>query len=274
MRRFRTYGLALLFSAVMVAPAFAGTIDFSTFPGGPGVDPKWQPITSVLDGSGNIIPGSTYWAPLTASGDGGFQHTIGNYMIGGDTGDNFGADPQPAFSASDVEYWGTATAGHPADTNIAFDSGGVFSAGTNLRLEVAGNAGINSFGYYLLSAPGTLIQLYAGSDGPNTLASFVPVGAFGFYLTGAAGTFRSDGTSQSGDADGNQHFAVFRDVAFPGAQDAVWIGVEDVPFGSADRDYQDFIVRVDVPEPATFLLVGSGLLALGVRLGVRGRRRS
>jgi hypothetical protein len=37
---------------------------------------------------------------------------------------------------------------------------------------------------------------------------------------------------------------------------------EDLPFSSSDRDYQDFIVEVSVPEPATIALLGLGALSL------------
>jgi hypothetical protein len=270
MLRLGLYWFALLLSVVMVSPATAATIDFGVFPGGQvGGDPGWQGVT--VNGTGNITT-AAYWNN-TSFDTPNFGHTIGNYMIAGETVDAFGGTGL-AFSPADVQWWGNASSPGTADSNIAFATPGN-QIGTNLRLEVAGNDIFNSFGYYLLSAPGTLIQLYAGSDGPNAVAFFNPGGSpFGFYLTGPGGTFRTDGAN-IGDTAGNQHFAAFRDTAFPGASESLWLGVEDLPFSTADRDFQDMIVRIDaVPEPATLLLIGSGLLALGVQLGVRGRRRS
>jgi hypothetical protein len=38
---------------------------------------------------------------------------------------------------------------------------------------------------------------------------------------------------------------------------------EDLPFSSpSDKDYQDFVVEVSVPEPATICLLGLGALSL------------
>jgi hypothetical protein len=73
-------------------------------------------------------------------------------------------------------------------------------------------------------------------------------------------------TSGASANTGQQHFAVFG--APPDAPYLYWIGMEDLRLGSSDRDYNDMIVRVSVvtPEPASWLLVGAGLvLATWVR---------
>jgi hypothetical protein len=270
MLRLGLYSVALLLSVVMVSPASAATIDYGVFPGGQvGGNPGWQGVT--VNGSGDITT-AAYWNNLSTDSP-NFGHTIGNYMIGGETTDAFGGTGL-SFSPADVQWWGNAS-GLSADPNIAFSTAtaGGF-VGTNLRLEVAGFSASNTFGYYLTSAPGALIELYDGAATTGAVNFFLPVGDFGFYLTSNGNIFRSDATGQTGEFDGNQHFTAFRDTAFAGAERAIWIGVEDLAFGGADRDYQDMIVRIDaVPEPATLLLVGSSLLALGFA-GARARRRS
>jgi hypothetical protein len=81
-------------------------------------------------------------------------------------------------------------------------------------------------------------------------------------------------------ADGNIHSAISR-WAKDGAigQDGYLVGFEDLP-GESDFDYNDFEFVVSgvtdnpVPEPATFVLFGSALVAVGVVQLRRKRQRS
>ena len=50
-----------------------------------------------------------------------------------------------------------------------------------------------------------------------------------------------------------------------GPQSTAWIGLSDSAYPTADSDFQDMVVRVDqIPEPASFAVLGAGLLALGL----------
>lgn len=145
----------------------------------------------------------------------------------------------------------------------------MFDAGVNtphigyLRLEVAGNHLINQFGWYTVNQQGGFedFLLFSGPDTPLAgPVQFNPLQPFGFFLTAAGGqTFRSG-------VDGNQ-FALFAETpASPAPGQFLtryWIAVEDVKFGSADRDYNDLVVSITVvPEPSVVSLAGLGLVLL------------
>jgi hypothetical protein len=182
---------------------------------------------------------SPYWDGN--SYDSGSSYNIGNYLTntGGFTG---GSGPGSAY-----QYWGTATGGSDP---FGFDWISGSSQGA-LKLEVAGFAPENIFGYY--DADG-LHPIFGGSATAGASTIFTPTGDYGFYLTSPQGTFR---TGMTGVDDLYQHFAIFREA--PGAY---WIGMEDLKTGS-DFDYNDMVVRVSsVPEPATMMLLGFGLVGL------------
>jgi len=167
------------------------------------------------------------------------------------------------------------------------------TASTALLLEIAGNAGINSFGIYNLNS-GQMLQVFAGSDSGVTTATVTFSGgtatvnshslyvgsAFGFYLQTAGGPTWYSQQSLNG---GDDHMVTLQTAsdqtlnlsasglggwALPGSQTESWdpgqylLGWEDLPLSTGDNDYQDMLVKVNaepVPE-ATTMIAGALLL--------------
>jgi len=146
-------------------------------------------------------------------------------------------------------------------------------------LGVTTNDLTNVFGIYNSSLTGAAavaseIPLF----GPGTLTvgttrdeSAVSFSTIGFYLLKSGGItwFSNDSlnaNAASGDLAGHQHFALFNVAS---NANLFYLGTEDWVTNSGEGvngDYNDIIVRVNataVPEPATFALMGAGLLGLG-----------
>jgi hypothetical protein len=192
--------------------------------------------------------GSPYWD--NSSGDGSRKNV--GYLL-----DNKFSD-YPAF-------WGNSSGGF--DTDIYFKKTSAYS-GAALTVEIAGYANYNSFGWYEWDSSGyTLHQIFAGSDSAASAGTFAPSAEYGFYLLNKTGHLFMSQAGAWGSTDPSfQHFAVFQQD--PGVY---WLGIEDLP-GGGDKDYNDMVVQVaaaPVPEPATMLLLGSGLIGLATA----GRRK-
>ncbi|MGH9521897.1 MAG: DUF4114 domain-containing protein [Terriglobales bacterium] len=187
--------------------------------------------------------GTPYWDHTSWDGS---QKNIGYCLTG--TG-NCGMSGAPG----QIPYWGYSNG--TADLNITFAPTGANAA--TMKIEIAGNAGINQFGYSDIN--GNHI-IFTGPQGAGATATFTAAGSYSFFMIGANGTYYSNAALNSDNQVNFQHFAVFEGL---GTGD-YWLGIEDLN-SSGDKDYNDMVVHVtatSTPEPESFMLFGAGLAAL------------
>jgi hypothetical protein len=189
--------------------------------------------------------GTPYWDRKSRDGS---NRNIGHCLTG--TG-NCTTTNYPAWTdrPGNIPYWGSATG--TADSSWYMQRSGTGNQ-TALKIEIAGNRNINTFGWYDIDNKSGYASnvIFEGLDGAGAAEFYAPSANYGFWFRGSQGTYFTQG--------GGNQFAIFKQ-----SEGAYWLGMEDL-HSNSDWDYNDMVVKITaVPDGGmTLMLLGGALLGL------------
>jgi hypothetical protein len=165
-----------------------------------------------------------------------------------------------------------------------------------LAFEFSGSADITEFGMWTIDGNGapTLAPIFKGAASPAGPDDFVtnatltwnpagtkvkivgdagsvysnavyniPIGAFGFYIQSGANYWFSDDELNS---NGGPQMLAYLGGNSSSSAGAWTFAYEDTAFDSSDKDFNDFVVKIEsmaaVPEPSALLLLATALVIL------------
>ncbi len=205
-------------------------------------------------------------------------------IIGTGSFTNFGINP----NNDGVPFWDRVSS-DGGSCNVGFVLAGSSLDCGNKRLGTTDGQGIGSsnLDYYAFSEGNTTFSLAAGSYSLSLLSSITAASVYevGYSIGGVDTTIFSSGSNVVGDvfsftaasdfslyikSDGNTFRSTGPDgvlaAAFRDNTGNYYFGFEDRQNG--DFDYNDVVVsfaqQSEVPEPSTYLILASGLFALGI----------